>query len=332
MATVAFDFEAVSIGDILDRSARFYRRYFFRILKLALVAFPPTLLVSLWQGSVLDKGKAFQAFDSLLKWSLLFVALLWLAFVTGGALARCISETYLGKASGTWSSYRPLLRRSGSLVCEALASVLVWFGGVVLPVSAGAALLQASLMVGIIAATLCLATVLGALILACRITLVTVVIAIENIWWPAALRRSWRLIGGNSWRAGIVIIFSLALTFGPFLFTKVVSAVATPVPAMVEHVLLQFLSLFTSPLAAIALTLFYYDCRIRHEAFDLEMMAQTLAGPRGLSAAPVPAPAAPGPRQPGGASKVCPQCNAPIPLVRPNCPSCGSRVPFSPAG
>ena len=76
----------------------------------------------------------------------------------------------------------------------------------------------------------------------------------------------------------------------------------------------------TLPFLAIPYVLLYFDCRIRQEAFDLEMMAQELGGAAG--GAPVAS------RGRIGASKICPKCSAQVPAIRPICLTCGTPVPF----
>jgi hypothetical protein len=41
----------------------------------------------------------------------------------------------------------------------------------------------------------------------------------------------------------------------------------------------NLVSLLLTPISAIAVTLLYYDFRIRKEGFDLEILSQSIAGP-----------------------------------------------------
>ena len=45
--------------------------------------------------------------------------------------------------------------------------------------------------------------------------------------------------------------------------------------SILEHVI----SLLVTPMSAIAVTLLYYDFRIRKEGFDLEILSQSIGGP-----------------------------------------------------
>jgi hypothetical protein len=114
-----------------------------------------------------------------------------------------------------------------------------------------------------------------------RLSLTVVVIALEGVSWPAALRRSWRLVRGHFWRATAIVLFALALEFGPLLLFRVTGSlmyeVITP-PA--EQFLIQVVSAVVSPIGLIALALLYFDCRIRGEAFDLEVLARSIVVPQ----------------------------------------------------
>jgi hypothetical protein len=77
------------------------------------------------------------------------------------------------------------------------------------------------------------------------------------------------------------VLFALALEFGPLLLFRVTGSlmyeVITP-PA--EQFLIQVVSAVVSPIALIALALLYFDCRIRGEALDLEVMARNIVVPQ----------------------------------------------------
>jgi hypothetical protein len=49
--------------------------------------------------------------------------------------------------------------------------------------------------------------------------------------------------------------------------------------AYISSILDGVVSILLSPVSAIAVTLLYYDFRIRKEGFDLEMLSQSIGGP-----------------------------------------------------
>src|SRR5436190_1507255 len=96
-----------------------------------------------------------------------------------------------------------------------------------------------------------------------------------------ALRRSWMLTKGFKakafvlWIVAIVLIVALALAGG---LVGGLAATVNPALEPVSTVLLAILLLLYYPLLACVFTLFYYDLRVRKEAFDLEMLAEQLGG------------------------------------------------------
>jgi hypothetical protein len=119
------------------------------------------------------------------------------------------------------------------------------------------------------------------MIVVTRLSLTVVVIALEGASWPAALRRSWRLVRGHVWRATAIVLFALALELGPLLLFRVSGSLMYEViPPHAEQFLIQVVSAAISPIALIALALLYYDCRIRAEALDLEVMARGIGSPQ----------------------------------------------------
>jgi hypothetical protein len=137
----------------------------------------------------------------------------------------------------------------------------------------------------------------------------------------------------NSWRAVLILLFagvvafvlSFVLQFPVTILAGLRPSVAT---RMLEAIMGQLAQVVAVPFASIALTLLYYDSRIRQEAFDLEMMAKNL----GVPSAPADPQARPaGEHRPFGAFKTCPKCGAQVPNIQPACGKCGTRVPFGQA-
>jgi len=125
--------------------------------------------------------------------------------------------------------------------------------------------------------------------------------AIEQLRGFRSLRRSWRLSNGTRWR---ILVMWLALFLGSwatlsslqFILRQTAVALAS---ALHSHFIIKslfppayyalntaFLTLI-GPIFPIALTLFYYDQRIRHEGYDIERMMDAA----GLNA-PAPSPSA----------------------------------------
>jgi hypothetical protein len=110
----------------------------------------------------------------------------------------------------------------------------------------------------------------------------TAAIVLERVSVGRAITRSWQLARGGVAR----IFFALALAW---LLYLVIFVVFTMVVAMIVgrnadlvSILTAVILAFAYPLIGVVTTLLYYDLRVRHEGFDLEMMA------RGLEPHPTP--------------------------------------------
>lgn len=364
MKTSALDLQPMSLGDILDRAVRLYRRHFLHTL--AIVSLPHLLIIPAW--SVLGNG--FTGRGRPLAWQnpvfmvggfVFVIAYLYTYFASMGALARSVSERYLGGSPTIWTSYFPVIRLSPSLVwayiLASLAGIgVLGMGGIFF--AAGLLVFNQFRMVAgyVMAAILgigSIALIFYAVRIFLRSFLITQIIVIENIRGWTAIKRSWKLMRPSVGKAGLILVFgSVVSVVISFLFNFPAGMVVTLRPGWLTFVLSRVLSgagqILSAPFAMIAFTLLYYDCRIRQEAFDLEIMAQNLGvstSPSSPAEIPTPThrtpppPAAPAtadaqstdPSPPSGASKVCPQCGAQVPNIQPNCGKCGTRVPFRPA-
>jgi hypothetical protein len=104
---------------------------------------------------------------------------------------------------------------------------------------------------------------------------------LENLPPVAALRRSWRLTHGWFWRIAllylvITIVSSVVSTVVAAPVSLLAGAAGSISAISAETLAGGLVNILTSPLTLIALTLVYYDIRIRREAFDIEMLAQSL--------------------------------------------------------
>src|SRR5512136_3453004 len=98
MAKPIFDLQPMSIGDILDRAIRLYRRAFLH--NLAIVAVPYIVLIpaTLFMGSKLFSGqdpRLLLRSHVAIPGVLLVLVYVWLLFMSMGALARSVSDQFL---------------------------------------------------------------------------------------------------------------------------------------------------------------------------------------------------------------------------------------------
>jgi ACR3 family arsenite efflux pump ArsB len=106
----------------------------------------------------------------------------------------------------------------------------------------------------------------------------------------AAVRRSFDLTKGFAGRAFMIYLLYFALAFAvgaalefPFGILIIMNA-KQPAMLTVWLGLMQvanfFVLVLVAPIGTLSISLYYYDLRVRKEAFDLQMMMKAIAGPQ----------------------------------------------------
>jgi uncharacterized membrane protein len=213
-------------------------------------------------GEIIDGSLAIyrEGFGTLVSIAIACHPVLWLVamflasignLVATGATVWVISEIYLGREPDF-----------GDAISYA-------FGKIVRIIIAG-------LAKGILVFLASILLLVPGIIVWCGYSVVTQVVVLERL--PSSLDslgRSWDLTKGNKGKAfALVLVVSLLLG----LPLMVGGALAAFVPALYETVTIggQILQLMLYPIMACAFTLFYYDLRVRKEAFDLEHLSQQI--------------------------------------------------------
>ena len=244
----------LSMGEILDVSFQLYRHHFAALAMVALICSGFPVILSLF---IQASGGMFQHFWLALAYYGIFVIL---SAIATAATVFIVSESYLGRPLGAaeaLSRATPLLWRL--IACSILTGLLVMIGFILF--------------------------VIPGFILLCGLVLAFPVLVLEkDTTANAALSRSWALTRGSRWR-----IFGLLVTLGLLLYIPIIAlttlatiflpsgepgSVATG--GLVALATAGVVQLFLYPLFYCVLTVAYYDLRVRKEAFDLEVLAQTL--------------------------------------------------------
>ena len=283
------DLRPLSIGELLDRTFSLYRRNF--LLFIGIAAIPQLLVLGLqlvqivlmpatasvprpaaseFQGasSVLAAGGAVGIF--LLAIAAIVIYLIAYLFSQGGTV-YAVSELYLGRATTIGQS---LSRMRGEL----------WslFGVVFLN--------------GLVTGLCFLLLIIPGIYMACRLCVCIPAALLENLGPRESLERSFRLTKDNAGRAFLILLlYGVILYAALFLFDipmmiGVASAARDPVMVRVWTALMQvgnfIASVLVTPVFTIAASIFYFDLRVRKEAFDLQMMMnpQTVGVPAPRSA------------------------------------------------
>jgi hypothetical protein len=173
-----------------------------------------------------------------------------------GAVSRVVGASYLGRAITPGVALRAALRRFP-------------------------ALLGAFVLVHLVEAVGFVLCILPAIAASALYTLVAPAIVVEEIGPVRAMRRSWRLVRPRFWPvlgismlAGVVAnVLGQVLGTAPIVIALIFGGAFAWILVAVGGLLSSMVS---TPFVAIAATLLYFDARIRHEGFDLQMMAADL--------------------------------------------------------
>jgi hypothetical protein len=234
----------MTFGELLDGAFTMYRRYFRALLGVAVVCYLPfqaiRLYISLaggWAGHFL----------------LLSIALLISsigAAIGAGATLKVISDGYLDRSATMEDALRFAMGRVGGLIVAGLARGILIVLGVLLLLVPG-------------------------LILAAGYAVVAQVVVLEDPESPLdSLGRSWFLTKGFRMRAlGLGIVLTLVTAIPAFAATLVSTLVGLTTLGLVIG---SIATVILSPLVPCGLTLYYYDLRVRKEAFDLQTLDQLI--------------------------------------------------------
>ena len=126
-----------------------------------------------------------------------------------------------------------------------------------------------------IGATTMVAIAVGFLFCASRVVNVPAAIMLEELGPFAAIGRAWRLVRGSVLRVTGIVTIMLVLYFAAF-FTLWGVAAAIVSNAQISSNVAGVFVVALYPFLSALLVALYYDLRIRHEGYDLELLARSL--------------------------------------------------------
>jgi hypothetical protein len=275
------DLRPLSIGEILDRTFSLYRRNF--LLFVGIAAIPQLLVLALQLAQIAfmttrspirprmatDFQTSFPGVSAgsvlgFLGFIVAFVIIYTIAYsFSQGATVFAVSELYLGRTTTIGQS---LGRVRGELL---YLVVLIIFYILVIGFSF-------------------LFFIIPAIYMACRLCVCIPSALLENLGPVDALQRSFKLTEDNAGRAFLILFLYVVILYAaiflfemPFLIALGVQAAAHDA-SMVRMftALTQFgnfaAAVLVTPVMTIASSIFYFDLRVRKEAFDLQMMMNPL--------------------------------------------------------
>ena len=308
-----FELRPLSLGELLDRAFLLYRRNFglFAGIMLipAIVGLPMQFVVLRSNGQPFPWRQPAPGSHAV-AYSYAFIFVYWFIYaVVQAATTFAVSDTYLGRLSTVREAYGKVRGRYWRVLGVTLGVGLRVFGWLLLfvfPALIVAVILmavvfksspQSSSVIAFIPLVIILAGGAIAVWVSVRYAVSIPVVVLENIKGRAAIRRSVELSRGRRGQAfvaillGFVVTYAMAFLFqGPFYAGIALAKIKGQLPTWL------LLSMSTSstiggviagPLLMIILVVFYYDLRIRKEAFDLQQMMASLPGAAPAGAAPL---------------------------------------------
>jgi len=241
---------ALSLGELLDASFGLYRRLFVPLVFVSVATQTIPLALSIY---IEASGGAF---EHPMLWSVTTVLALILGQIGIAASTFLVAEAYLGGSLTPQEAFTRATPFLGRLIVAAFLSALLYAVGLLLFVVPG-------------------------VIMICALIVTTPALVLEN--QPSAtsaMGRSWLLTKGFRGRIfGAILVALLLIAVPAIALGALAGLMGSPSEetALVVVLLLQsLLQLLAYPFFYALTTLFYYDLRIRKEAYDLEMLASGL--------------------------------------------------------
>jgi len=241
----------MGLGDLLDSTFALYRENFALFAGIvAVITIPVTLIdlvLALFTGAAV-----LQIIDTVL--SLIFNVL------SEGALALAVSRRYLGQTISIEQAYAAI----GMATFTTLVVVSILYG--------------LAVVVGLVF------LLVPGIYLGVRFLFVSQAVVIERASVGEAFRRSTALVRGSWWR-----VFAIGIVL--YILVGILTILGSGLAQAVTHlggsgdralgtVISAVVRILVTPIQLVALTLLYYDLRIRKEGFDIEHLARHMQGGR----------------------------------------------------
>lgn len=256
MSTKDLYLEPMTTGMILDRSFRLYAQNFSLMIGLTAIVQLPIMIFTVGMPLLQGANPLVGVLAALVGLIALAISgLIVTPWVTASA-TKAVSERFLGNQIAVMSALKFGGRYILRLVLIQLVVTLIVFVGMLLCVVPG-------------------------IIWALSYSLVIPVAVLENSSSGGIIRqRSWDLVKGSRWKVfavlAIIVVAQVLLSLSGSFFIQLFYGSVSGTGQALGGIISSVAGLLTFPLQPIAVTLLYYDLRIRKEGFDLEMLSQAI--------------------------------------------------------
>ncbi len=305
-------------GDLIDRAVRLYRQHFLTLVRIAappvvVSAIGSVLWTVGWREAFVTASEGW-----LIVYVLLICAgvLLWISglllsgIVLGGATRNLVAHLVWNEPVSVRTTYSNVRARFWSLLGAtvvvgfligifAIAAIIVWYVIFLFVILATIAFAQVAgwlaAIVGLLGFLLASACSLWFFFfVAGRFAYVPQAMMVEGKGVFEAIGRSTRLAGGNVRRLAAMTLFTTFATYSTLMILLIPlgwygylnginpgpwSSASWPAWYTIGYsVLLQSSSILLTPVWLLGLSLLYVDERVRHEGYDIELMAARQLG------------------------------------------------------
>jgi hypothetical protein len=304
--------EPLGAGDLIDRAVRLYRRHFWTLIRIAAPPVLISALgwtIDTIAGHALSTTSSDLSVLVYVLWLIIGTIIvvtgaLFSLIVMGGATRNLVSHLIWNEPVSVRTTYRAVKTRFwGLLGASIMVGLWLVFSGAVAFIAFGflsaiaftaigfASTVSSwiSVIVGVVAMTV---AVIGGLILffmlAGRMAYVPQAMLVEGRGVFSAINRSFSLASGNVRRLMAMTLFTFFATYSALMLLMIplgwygylngvdLSPFGTTWPtwyAIGYQVILQCSHITLAPIWMLGLSLLYVDERVRHEGYDIELMA-----------------------------------------------------------
>lgn len=253
-----------SATELVDASFQLYRAHFTTFVMCAAVAYLPLLVLQLFYvgdtNALVAEGTPEAMMRLMGRNAVGYLAQAMVVSLMTAVLVVCTSQAYLGERVDMGTAVRRVVPRAGRLM---LSAVLL------LAMSVGALF----------------AFVFPVIYVFARYFAVTPAIVLEDVDLSGAFRHSSELSRGRKWHVLNTIGLASLIYWVVLISVSVLAALAAE-SFVLRTVAVAVARVVSYPVVAVALTLVYYDTRIRNEGLDIELMTDALLLPPAPSSAP----------------------------------------------
>ncbi|HEY3988976.1 MAG TPA: glycerophosphoryl diester phosphodiesterase membrane domain-containing protein [Acidobacteriaceae bacterium] len=289
-----------SLGEILDRTAQMYRSHFLLYFGIAAVSYAGVLIlglladVALFDSHIQAGGRLHASLSVGVGAGIGLLAILPVALAMA-AVMHAVARNYLGQTCTIREAYASVGRRWYRYILILLAMdtyALLPIVGLAIVIGAASVLLPVG-MTRVLVIGLAALMVFAGIFVACwwllRWALSIPAALMENLTVHRALKRSTVLTKGAIGRIFLMLLLVVAVMMVIQYAIQIPMLIllwkSRGIPTLSTRILASFGSSFSGafvlPIYSIALTLFYYDQRIRKEGYDVEWLMEQAGLPAG---------------------------------------------------